>query len=459
MSNSEGRTRKSQTFLDPAKNTPHFSWNTNRRKTKWGAEIFCESVPLRKIADKTGTPTYVYSRAAIEGAYREIHRGLGALPHTICFAVKSNGNLSILKLLAKSGSGFDVVSGGELQQLKHIGVPGERIVFSGVGKTREEMREALRYAPGRRGGRGGILLINIESEAELENLLEESARHVERGGTAPAVSIRVNPDVAVGGHPHLSTGRHQHKFGLDWAAARQLYRKHASSKWIQWQGISAHIGSQIVALEPFRQALGKLRGYVRELKSAGIALRYLDIGGGLGVRYTDQHPPSRNAYARTVARLVRPLGVHLFLEPGRSIIGPAGVLLTRVLYTKENRGRKFVIVDAGMNDLMRPALYGAEHPITGVTRDRSETNAMGRRVDIVGPVCETGDCFLRDWPLGNVQAGDVLAIWTAGAYGMSLASNYNGRCRPAEVLVEGKNFRVIRRRETRNDLLRCDSLA
>jgi diaminopimelate decarboxylase len=459
MSDPEGRARKSRSFFDPAKNASHYSWKTFRNKTNRRDELLCESVPLTEIANKTGTPTYVYSQAAIEGAYREIHRGLGALPHTICFAVKANGSLSILKLLAKLGSGFDVVSGGELEQLQHIGVRGDRIVFSGVGKTREEMREALRYAPGRRGERRGILLINIESEAELENLLEESARHAARGGVAPAVSIRVNPDVTAGGHPHISTGQHQHKFGLEWTAARQLYRKRASSKWIRWQGISAHIGSQIVTLEPFRQALRKLVACVRELRSEGIALRYLDFGGGLGVRHTDQHPPSRKAYARMVAQLVRPLGVHLLLEPGRSIIGPAGVLLTRVLYTKENRGKTFVIVDAGMNDLMRPALYGAEHPITRVTRGRSETNACERRVDIVGPVCETGDCFLRDWPLGEVQAGNVLAIWAAGAYGMSLASNYNGRCRPAEVLVEGKNLRVIRRRETRNDLLRCDSLA
>jgi diaminopimelate decarboxylase len=459
MSKPEGRTRTSLSFLDPTKNTPHYSWKTFRNKTKRRDEVLCESVPLREIADKTGTPTYVYSRAAIEGAYREIHRGLGSLPHAICFAVKANGNLAILRLLAKLGSGFDVVSGGELEQLRRIGVRGDRIVFSGVGKTREEMREALRYAPGGRGERRGILLINIESEAELENLFEESAQHVKRGGAAPAVSIRVNPDVTAGGHPHISTGQHQHKFGLDWAAARQLYHTYAGSKWICWQGISAHIGSQIVKLEPFRQALVKLRGYARELQSAGIALRYLDMGGGLGVRYTSQHAPSRKAYAQMVARLVRPLGMHLLLEPGRSIVGPAGVLLTRVLYAKENRGKRFVIVDAGMNDLMRPALYGAEHSITRVTRGRSEKNARERRVDIVGPVCETGDCFLRDWPLGDVQAGDVLAIWTAGAYGMSLASNYNGRCRPAEVLVEGNNFRVIRRRETRNDLLRCDSLA
>jgi diaminopimelate decarboxylase len=459
MSDSAGRARKKHSFLDPATNTPHFSWKTIRGKAKYGEEVFCERVPLAEIADEAGTPTYVYSRAAIQDAYREIDRGLGALPHTICFAVKSNGNLSILKYLAKMGSGFDVVSGGELQQLGHIGVRGERIVFSGVGKTREELREALRYAPGRRGGRSGILLIHIESEVELEVLLEESARHVGKSVTPPSVSIRVNPDVPAGGHPHISTGQHEHKFGLDWSVARQIYRKHAGSKWMRWRGISAHIGSQIVTLEPFRRALEKLGGYVRELRRDGIALRYLDFGGGLGVRYADQHPPSRTAYARMVARLVRPLGVHLLLEPGRSIIGSAGVLLTRVLYSKENRGKTFVIVDAGMNDLMRPALYGAVHPITCVARGRNETKAPKQRVDIVGPVCETGDCFLRDWPLGDIQAREVLAIWTSGAYGMSLASNYNGRCRPAEVLVENQSYRVIRRRETLNDLLRCDSLA
>jgi diaminopimelate decarboxylase len=459
MSDSAGRSRKRPSFPDPAKNTPHFLWKISRRNAKYGEEVFCEGVPLAAIADEEGTPTYGYSRAAIEDAYREIDRGLGALPHTICFAVKANGNLSILKHLANMGSGFDVVSGGELQQLHHIGVRGERIVFSGVGKTREELREALRYAPRRRGGRSGILLIHIESEAELEILLEESARHLGKGVTLPAVSIRVNPDVPAGGHPHISTGQHEHKFGLDWSVARQIYRKHAGSKWMRWQGISAHIGSQIVTLEPFRRALEKLGGYVRELRRDGITLRYLDFGGGLGVRYADQHPPSRTAYARMAAGLVRPLGVHLLLEPGRSIVGAASVLLTRVLYSKKNRGKKFVIVDAGMNDLMRPALYGAVHPITGVARGRNETRAPKRRVDIVGPVCETGDCFVRDWPLGEVQAGEVLAIWTSGAYGMSLASNYNGRCRPAEVLVEDRSYRVIRRRETLNDLLRCDSLA
>jgi diaminopimelate decarboxylase len=446
-------------FVDPATFTPQFSWKARRGKAEHGEEVFCEGATLTGVADKFGTPAYLYSNAAIQNAYRELDRGLGTLRHTLCFAVKANGNLSILRKLATMGSGFDVVSGGELEQLRHIGVRGERIVFSGIGKTREEMRAALQYSPKGRGARSGILLINIESEAEGEILLEEAARHNGKGGAAPRVSIRVNPDVQAGGHPHISTGHHEHKFGLDWKAALKLYRAHAGSKWIRWQGISAHIGSQIVTLEPFRRALEKLAEYVRELRREGIALRYLDFGGGLGVRYTHQNPPSRTTYARTVAKLVRPMGVHLLLEPGRSIIGPAGVLLTRVLYTKENRGKTFVIVDAAMNDLLRPALYGAVHPITKVTRGRGEKVAARSRADIVGPVCETGDCFVHDWPVGEVRAGEVLAIWTAGAYGMALASNYNGRCRPAEVMVEGKRSRLIRRRETQRDLLRTDVLA
>jgi diaminopimelate decarboxylase len=284
-------------------------------------------------------------------------------------------------------------------------------------------------------------------------LLEESARERRRGAAVPSVSIRVNPDVQAGGHPHISTGRHEHKFGLDWEQARRLYMAHRDSRDIEWRGISVHIGSQIVALDPFQRALRRLAGYVSELRSSGIQLEYLDFGGGLGVRYTNEKIPARKAYARMVAQAIRPLRLHLLLEPGRTIIGPAGVLLTRVLYVKENRGKTFVVVDSAMNDLMRPALYGAVHPITRVTRGSAPPHAS-RRVDVVGPVCETGDCFLRDWPLGEVKAGDVLAIWTAGAYGMSQTSNYNARCRPAEVLVAGKRFRIIRRRETQQDLLR-----
>jgi len=440
-------------LVDPATFTPHFSWKKSGVKSDGGESVCCERIALSDIAEEAGTPTYVYSQAAIGDAYNELVTGLGALPHTLCFAVKSNGNLAILKYLAGLGSGFDIVSGGELQHLQRIGVAGKRIVFSGVGKTREEMREALRYRASGRNGARGILLFNIESEAELAALLEESARERRRGAAVPAVSIRVNPDVQAGGHPHISTGRHEHKFGLDWEQARRLYLVHRDSRDIQWWGISVHIGSQIVALGPFQRALRRLAGYVSELRGAGIPLKYLDFGGGLGVRYTNEKVPARKEYARMVARAIPPLRLHLLLEPGRTIIGPAGVLLTRVLYVKENRGKRFVVVDSAMNDLLRPALYGAIHPVTRVTRDRG--NHFGRqRADVVGPVCETGDCFLHDWPLGSVKAGDLLAIWTAGAYGMSQSSNYNARCRPAEVLVQGNRYRVIRRREGQGDLLR-----
>ena len=444
------------TYVDPAEFTPHFGW----KKAKSGKteSVFCEGVSLVDATEKFGSPLYLYSRAAIEKAYSELDGGLAGLAHTVCFAVKSNGNLTILKTLARLGSGFDVVSGNELLHLQHLRVPGNKIVFSGVGKSREEIRVGLRYS-GKRGGKpSGILLFNVESEEELEVLLEESAKHVKRGGRVPGVAIRVNPDVQAGGHPHISTGRYEHKFGLGWDAAFALYKKYASAKQISWDGISAHIGSQITDLEPFREALGRVVGYVSQLRAAGIKLRYLDFGGGLGVRYTDQQVPSREEYAKLVASLVKPLGIHVLLEPGRNIIAAAGVLLARVRYVKKSERKRFVVVDAAMNDLMRPALYGAVHAITKVTR------APGRDVarepaDIVGPVCETGDCFLRNWPIDEVKAGDVVAIWTAGAYGMSQASNYNARCRPAEVLVEGKRAKIIRRREAAKDLLRGDVLA
>ncbi len=458
MSQSNDSTSRKTKYVDPATFTPHFAWVKSGARNTSVEEVVCEKAPLESVAQKFGTPTYVYSRAAIDDAYMELHKGLGALPHTLCFAVKSNGNLSILKHLAEMGSGFDIVSGGELHNLQRIGARGDRIVFSGVGKDRHEIREALNYRVRGRSGRAGILLFNAESDAELEVLIEEAARLAGRGGKPPSAAIRVNPDVQAGGHPHIATGRHEHKFGLDWSEAKRLYLAHQDSKWIRWQGISAHIGSQITTLAPFRRALQRLAGFVGELRHARIDLRYLDVGGGLGVRYSDQEPPSRREYARLVSQMVRKLGVHLLLEPGRSIIAPAGILLTRVVYTKTNRGKTFVVVDSAMNDLMRPALYGAIHPITKITRKGKEDDARRKRVDIVGPVCETGDCFLRDWPLGEVKAGDLLAIWAAGAYGMSQASNYNARRRPAEVLVEGKRFRLIRRRETLNDLLRTDVL-
>ncbi len=463
MSAQAANSSKKHTFVDPAEFTPHFGWK-NSPRDKGAEHVFCEGVDLCYAAASFGTPTYLYSRAAIADAYGEFDRGLGKIPHTICFAVKSNGNLSLLQQLSKMGSGFDIVSGGELEHLGHLGVRGDRIVFSGVGKTRYEIRDALQYLPSARSGRkargdSGILLFNIESEAELEVLLEESERNARRGGKIPSVAIRVNPDVAAGGHPHIATGSHTHKFGLDWPEARRLYLAHKDSKHLRWKGISAHIGSQIVSLDPFRRAFRRIAGYISELRRAGIHLEYLDLGGGLGVRYTTEKISSRVEYAQMVASLVRPLGLHLLLEPGRSIVASAGILLTKVIYTKRNRGKTFVVVDAAMNDLLRPALYGAVHPITRIARDSGCKMERAERVDIVGPVCETGDCLLHDWPLGEVKPGDVLAIWVAGAYGMTQASNYNARTRPSEVLVDGTRTTLIRRRETQGDLLRTDALA
>src|ERR1700676_3211236 len=445
--------------IDPTTFSPHFRWKPKSGGRTQGEEIFCEGVSLADAAIKFETPAYLYSRAAITDAFRELDRGLAGVPHTLCFAMKANGNLSILKHLAKLGSGFDIVSGGELEHLRRIGARGDRIVYSGVGKTREEIREALQYPGARRRGRLGILLFNVESEAELDVLEQEAARHVERGGTPPGAAVRVNPDILAGGHPHIATGLHEHKFGLGWNEARRLYFAHRNSKWIRWQGISAHIGSQIVTPQPFKQALKRVIGFVGELKKNGIELRYLDFGGGLGIRYTDEKVPSRAAYARMIASMVRPLGMHLLLEPGRTVIAQAGVLLTRVLYNKRNGKKTFVIVDAGMNDLMRPSLYGAVHPITRVMRNGSESGSKSDLVDIVGPVCETGDCFLHDWQLGPVKTGDVLAIWATGAYGMSLASNYNGRCRAPEILIDKKKSQLIRRRETVKGLLIPDALS
>jgi len=461
------RVQKKLPYIDPAEFTSQFGWKKSARDA--GREsVFCEGAELAEAARSFGTPTYLYSRTAVAEAYGELDHGLSEVPHTICFAVKSNGNLSLLKDLAERGSGFDIVSGGELEHLGMLGVRGDRIVFSGVGKTREEIRAGLEYRGGRdarsAGGTNGgadadgILLFNVESEAELEVLREEAERHVRAGGRVPSVAIRVNPDVAAGGHPHISTGLHMHKFGLDWPEARRLYLGHKDEKYFRWKGISAHIGSQIVSLRPFRKAFGRIAGFVRQLRSAGVALQYLDIGGGLGVRYTTEKNSSRVAYAQMIAGLAKPLGLRVLLEPGRSIIAAAGVLLTRVIYTKKNRGKTFVVVDAAMNDLLRPALYGATHPITKVTRAARARKARRERVDIVGPVCETGDFLLRDWPLGEVVPGDVLAIWVAGAYGMTQASNYNARPRAAEVLVDGVEMRLIRRRETQADLVRADIL-
>lgn len=443
--------------MDPATYTPFFAREPLHRSAGSGTHLVCEGIALDRVAKFAGTPTYVYSRAAIEQSYRELDGALARCPHALCYAVKANANLGVLRVLARLGSSFDVVSGGELYRLRRIGVQGRRIVFSGVGKTREEIREALQFPAGSRTGATGkgIMMFNVESEAEFEVLASEAARNIASGGRAPSVAVRVNPDVQAGGHPHISTGYHHHKFGLDWPAARSLYLAQRHNKWIAWRGISAHIGSQIMQLAPFRTALSRLASFVRELQGAGIRLKYLDFGGGLGIRYTHEAVPERADYARVLGSVVAKLGCHLLLEPGRTIVGPAGILLTRVLYTKENRGKTFVIVDAAMNDLIRPALYGAVHPITKIVQ--AENPLRMKRVDVVGPVCETGDCLVHDCALEDVKPGDLLGIWGAGAYGFVQASNYNARTRAAEVLIEGNRLRTVRRRESREDLVRGET--
>jgi len=436
---------------DPSRYTPYFSYRAANAGAGRVLALQCEDVALERIAAAVGTPAYVYSRASLENSYRRLDRAFGGFPHTICYSLKANSNLSIIRVLARLGSSFDIVSGGELDRLRRSGIAGERIVFSGVGKTRDEIRTAIRY-PGA-GARRGILLFNVESAGELEVLLEEAARHVKAGGRRPAVAIRVNPDVLAGGHPHISTGHHHHKFGMDWAEARRHYLAHRDSRWIDWRGISAHIGSQILTPSPYRRALARLASYVRDLKRKGVDLRYLDIGGGLGIRYTQENALDARVYARTVTGAIQPLRCHLLLEPGRTLIGPAGVLLTRVLYVKKNRGKTFVIVDAAMNDLIRPVLYDAAHPVTKSVRRDSEGSHL-QKVDVVGPVCESGDFLARDWLLEAVAPGDLLVVWAAGAYGFVQSSNYNSRRRAAEVMVDGGRFRVIRKRQVYADLVR-----
>jgi diaminopimelate decarboxylase len=448
---SSSRPRTPRQAADPTEYTPHFVYRSQRLATSEEIHLYCEGVPLEKIAEAAGTPVYVYSRASIEAAYRELDRSLGSLPHMLCYSVKANSNLSVLRVLSRVGSGFDIVSGGELDRLRRIGVGGDRIVFSGVGKTREEIRAALRY-PGGATRRNGILLFNVESGEELEVLLGEAARHIKAGGARPSAGVRINPDVLAGGHGHISTGASQHKFGVEWEEARRLYLEHKHSPWVAWDGVSAHIGSQILTAAPFRSALARLASCVRELARHEIHLSSIDIGGGLGIRYTNELVLDPGVYARALAEVVRPLGCRLLLEPGRAIVGPAGVLVARVLYVKESHGKTFIIVDAAMNDLIRPALYDARHPITKVVR--GPVPSEKKRVDVVGPICETGDFLAREWPMENVESGDLLSVWTVGAYGFAQSSNYNSRPRAAEVLVEGRRFRIVRRRETCADVVR-----
>jgi diaminopimelate decarboxylase len=405
--------------------------------------LHCESVSLLALAKKYDTPLYVYSAGQILDRYRLFSQSFAARDHLICYSVKANSNLSILKLLADQGSGFDIVSGGELERILEVNKKAaQRVVFSGVGKTADEIDLALA---------AGILIFNVESEAEVELLAERARRRLVRA----RVALRVNPDVFADTHPYISTGLREHKFGIDIKAARAVYQEVKRSKYLDPVGISVHIGSQIKTAEPFGAALAAVAELIRELEADGIHIKFVDAGGGLGIDYQGSSSSFNPAaevekYAAAIESALAGLDVRLLLEPGRFLIAQAGTLLARVLNVKRNGSKTFVITDAGMNDLIRPALYQAYHQILPVVHDGQ---AKATVVDVVGPVCESGDFFARDREMPEVKQGDLVAILDTGAYGMSLSSNYNSRPRPAEVLVEGKQSRLIRRRETIRDLM------
>lgn len=405
-----------------------------------GGELFAEGVALSAIAERFGTPTYVYSRAHIEAQYRTFADALDGMPHLVCFAVKANSNLGVLNVLARLGAGFDIVSGGELERVLAAGGSADKIVFSGVGKTREDMRRALEV---------GVHCFNIESTDELERLQIVAA---ELGVRAP-VSLRVNPDVDAGTHPYISTGLKENKFGIAIADAEDVYVRAAQLPNLEVLGVDCHIGSQLTTLEPFIDALDRLLALVDRLGDCGIYLRHIDLGGGVGVRYRDEEPPLVADYIKAVRERLDGRDLALMFEPGRYIVANAGVLLTQVEYLKHTEHKDFAIVDAAMNDLIRPALYQAWMDVTAV-RPRG---SAARHYDIVGPICETGDFLAKGRELA-LEEGDLLAVHSAGAYGFVMSSNYNTRGRCAEVLVDGDQAFEVRRRETVAELFAGESL-
>ncbi|MGC2194975.1 MAG: diaminopimelate decarboxylase [Terriglobales bacterium] len=442
---------------------PAFSYREVRQgllRRSAGFVLCCDETPLPRLVARFGTPLYVYSASTIRERMRSFQRAFRKVPHTVCYSVKANSNLAIVRLLAAMGCGFDVVSGGELERVLKVDRRAARkVVFSGVGKTRDEMQAALK---------AGILLFNVESESELWVLAECAARLRKTA----RIAFRVNPDVPANTHPYISTGLHKHKFGVPIAEARALYAKASGTRHLNVAGVSVHIGSQITELAPFAATMERVAALVGLLRQDGHQIEYVDAGGGLGIAYGvaggEARVPARasiaelprfseyaSRYAEALLAPLRGLKVHLLLEPGRSIVGPAGALVTSVLYRKTNNGKKFLIVDAAMNDLLRPSLYNAYHEIVPL-QVRAERSAR-ETTDVVGPVCETGDFFARDRELPVVEEGEMLAVLDAGAYGMALASNYNTRPRPAEVLVDGKSVKIIRRGETVGDVLRAEA--
>lgn len=411
-------------------------------------EMYCEGVPLRRIAGKVGTPVYVYSHATLAHHYKVFDEAFSGMPHIVCFSMKANSNGSVIRAFTNLGGGVDIVSGGELERALAAGAPPAKIVYSGVGKKVSEIAEALRR---------GILMFNVESRGELETIDAVAGKMRKR---AP-IAIRVNPDVDPKTHPYISTGLKKNKFGIGIEQALKDYDWAARRRNIEVVGVDCHIGSQLTDVAPFVDAAGRVRRLVDRLLARGVQIRFVDIGGGLGIRYDDELPPHPKEYADAVVSAFRDLPVTLVLEPGRVLVGNAGVLLTEVLYTKpipspSGKGRKhFFIVDAAMNDLARPALYGSYHAILPVGKARRGAVIA----DVVGPICESGDFLAKDRRMPACKSGDLLAVMSAGAYGFSMSSNYNTRPRAAEVMVSGNRFEVVRERETVRDLYRAERTA
>jgi diaminopimelate decarboxylase len=412
-----------------------------------GDTLACEDVGIEQLAQKYGTPLYVYSLGTIKRHYRVFDRAFEGIDHLVCYAIKANPTLALVYLLAKMGAGADIVSRGELLLALKAGIPAERIVFSGVGKTPEEIKDALEV---------GILMFNVESLSELEVIADVAGR---LGKKAP-VSFRVNPDVDPKTHPYVATGLKTSKFGIPMGSALEAYKRAMELPSLEIVGIDCHIGSQLINLGPIKEAMLRLKALLNELKAFGAKLRYLDVGGGLGIRYDQEEPPEPSTYAETIQAALRGIESKesakqtLILEPGRVIVGNAGILVTRVLYTKSQEGKRFVVVDAGMNDLIRPALYGSFQRIEKVKK----TGAPVQKADIVGPVCESGDFFAKDREIEGVKEGDLLAIFGAGAYGIAMASNYNMRPKPAQVGVLGKGEALLSKRQTLEELIQDEAV-
>ncbi len=400
-------------------------------------ELFAEGVPVKALVEEYGSPLYIYSHKTIVRHLTAYREAFGGVPHIVCYALKANSSGALLRLLAKSGIGADIVSGGELYRALRAGIPPKRIVYAGVGKTDEEIEYSLRKR---------ILMYNVESEQELLRINEVAAGV----GLSAPVALRINPDIDPETHPYISTGLRKHKFGIPIEDALQYYRLAKGLENIRIVGVHKHIGSQITRVAPFVEALQRVLILVERLKAEGISLRYLDMGGGLGIQYRDEAPPHPKELARRIVPLLKGMDITLIMEPGRSIMGNAGILVTRVLYRKKGEDREFLIVDAGMNDLMRPAMYNAYHEVLPVKRTRRRKIVA----DIVGPICESGDFLAKRREIPAPRQGEYLAVMSAGAYGFSMSSNYNSRPRPAEVLVKDGEHYLIKERETYRDLVR-----